>query len=55
MLHLPSFRIIFPANVILFINLLINIVQFDIIFYFWKWAKNDWWGFNTYIDAPVTA
>ena len=50
MLHLPSFQIIFPANVLMIISLLINIVTFDIVGFFLNWAGYPIWGFNLNIN-----
>ena len=35
MIHLPIFMIVFPGNTILFTQLSLNIVKYDIISYFW--------------------
>lgn len=50
MLHLPSFQVMFPANVMMIISLLINIVSFDIIGFFFDWAGFPIWGFNLNIE-----
>lgn len=52
-IHLPIFKIVFPGNTILFTQLSLNIVQFDVISYFWQWNQYDLWAFNLNINPPV--
>ncbi len=53
-LHLPIFLIVFPANVIIFIEGMMTVVKFDVMEYIWKWYKYSFWGENQSLSPNIS-